>query len=132
MTSIHWVPTFKSPKLNLSFNCSDHVHYYQGGRGFRYIIFHPDNGDLKQVILGPDLDKGHKLQVCVEGGAWKCGHIVNDNFDGIGKGIEGETDAFEYALIGEAVAPGEKDGFITRSICKKAFSLNLTNIHYFI
>jgi len=41
LTSIFWIPTVKSPKLNLSLNKSDHVHYYQGGKPFEYIMYHP-------------------------------------------------------------------------------------------
>ncbi len=105
----------------LGVNKSDHVHYYQGGRPFKYILFHPNNNDnkkgveggeeqggqLEEVILGPELDKGHKLQVCVEGGTWKCGHICNSDGEDLNdKNDNDDGHEYEYAIIGEAVAPG--------------------------
>lgn len=95
LTSIYWVPTLKSPRLLLAYNDSDHVHYYQGGRPFRYTLFDPESKAYHHEILGPDIRSGHKLQVCVRGGVWKCGSM-----------IEGMTSDHEYSLIGEAVAPG--------------------------
>lgn len=105
----------KSRDLILGVNFSDHVHYYQGGRPFKYILFHPNNeegveggeegGQLEEVILGPELDKGHKLQVCVEGGIWKCGHICNNDGEDLNDNYDND-DGCEYTIIGEAVAPG--------------------------
>jgi predicted cupin superfamily sugar epimerase len=97
LTSIYWVPTLKSPMLLISRHCSDHVHYYHGGKPFKYILYDPESGILTEEILGCEFDKGHKLQVCVRAGIWKCGHILTD---------EDNDDMFEYSLIGEAVAPG--------------------------
>ena len=102
LTSIYWVPTLKSPRLLLAYNFSDHVHYYQGGRPFRYTLFDPATKAYRQEILGPDIKSGHKLQVCVRGGVWKCGAVELDD----GDHGDGPTSRFEYSLIGEAVAPG--------------------------
>jgi len=101
LTSIFWVPAVHSPRLHLTRNCSDHVHYYQGGIPFRYYLYDPSTGDIFEEILGPELHKGHKLQVCVKGGLWKCGIMVRDD-----EREESETSDYEYTLIGEAVAPG--------------------------
>ena len=102
LTSIFWVPTITSPEMVLTINCSDHVHYYQGGRPFKYVLYDPEGCDLTEVVLGPDVDKGHKLQVCVRGGLWKCGHLIPDS------DVESNgEDSYEYSLIGEAVAPGK-------------------------
>lgn len=99
LTSIYWVPTVKSPKLLLAYNCSDHVHYYQGGKAFKYLIYDPKSGEFSEKILGSALDKGQTPQVCVKGGLWKCGIIEETN-------TTSSDDEYEYCLIGEAVAPG--------------------------
>jgi predicted cupin superfamily sugar epimerase len=100
LTSIYWVPTIDSSTLLLATNLSDHVHYYQGGKPFQYILFDPEHQILEKIILGPELHKGQQLQVPVKGGMWKCGHILlNDE----------EEDVYntDYTIIGEAVAPGK-------------------------
>mmetsp|Transcript_2509 Transcript_2509/g.5834 ORF Transcript_2509/g.5834 Transcript_2509/m.5834 type:complete len:234 (+) Transcript_2509:264-965(+) len=98
LTSIFWCPTIKSPKLHMTRNCSDHVHYYQGGKPFRYYLLDPSSGEFTTYVLGPELHKGQKLQVPVKGGSWKCGKI--DDSD------EESSVDYDYSLIGEAVAPG--------------------------
>lgn len=102
LTSIYWVPTAeKSSRLLLAKNLSDHVHYYQGGLPFRYYLFNPETNEFSSVVLGPELHKGHKMQVCVEGGIWKCGQILDsDEIKDV------SLLDYEYSLIGEAVAPG--------------------------
>ena len=75
---------------------SDHVHYYQGGKPFEYTLYHPDEMVVERQILGPDIGSGHRLQVVVPGGSWKCGRMLAD-FDGIPQ---------EYSIIGESVGPG--------------------------
>ena len=78
---------------------SDHVHYYQGGRPFEYVIYHPDTKVLERHILGPDVLAGHGLQVIVPGGSWKCGRMLIE-YDGGGRLPQ------EYSIIGEGVGPG--------------------------
>jgi predicted cupin superfamily sugar epimerase len=97
LTSIFWVPTAKDPVLRLGKNCSDHVHYYQGGLPFRYFFFNPTTSEFSTAVLGPELHKGHVLQLPIKGGTWKCGRI--EPYE------ESNTD-YDYTLIGEAVAPG--------------------------
>ena len=101
LTSIYWVPTIGSPMLLLAINESDHVHYYQGGKPFQYLLFDPKEGKFEEVVLGPDLDKGQKMQVSVKGGIWKCGRILEEK-----DGDCSDYRNYEYTLIGEAVAPG--------------------------
>jgi predicted cupin superfamily sugar epimerase len=96
LTSIYWVPTLQSPKLRLAINISDHVHFYQGGQPFEYIVYDPATEKLEHSILGPDVCNGHKLQVPVRGGLWKCGHMIVDT---------GRVN-YEFSMIGEAVGPG--------------------------
>lgn len=97
LTSIFWIPTVKSPRLILARNLSDHVHYYQGGLPFQYHIYHPESSTLRTEILGPDLAKGHKLQVIVTSGEWKCGDLLTSYQNII---------PIEYCIIGEGVGPG--------------------------
>ena len=117
LTSIYWVPTIKSPKLLLATNLSDHVHYYQGGGyAFMYLIYSPCTTLVRTEILGPNLMKGHKLQVSVCSGEWKCGHLVSletalcaneDIGSAIAPSVEShDTNKPDYVIIGEGVGPG--------------------------
>lgn len=118
LTSIYWVPTIKSPKLILGSNLSDHVHYYQGGGyAFIYYIYTPPTGLFRTEILGPNLMKGHTLQVSVCSGEWKCGHLVSlesklDADEDVGSAkippSESSNDVATpgYVIIGEGVGPG--------------------------
>jgi len=115
LTSIFWVPTYKSRKLLLAKNASDHVHYYQGGAPFTYSLFDPATQEFSQVTLGPELHKGHLLQVNVSGGTWKSGIAEFSDGD------DEDDDKYDYCLIGEAVAPGfdyHDFGFITEEELK--------------
>ena len=98
LTSIYWVPTVKSPMQTLTGNQSDHVHYYQGGQAFQYYIYNPVTAVLRREILGPNVVAGHKLQVCVESGEWKCGHLVVLPM--------ASTIFADYCIVAEAVGPG--------------------------
>jgi predicted cupin superfamily sugar epimerase len=82
----------------LAKNCSDHVHYYQGGKPFRYYLLDPSTGEFSTTVLGPELYKGQKLQLPVKGGLFKCGKIED--------GEEESSFDHDYTLIAEAVAPG--------------------------
>lgn len=102
LTSIYWVPTVKSPTLPLTANLSDHVHYYQGGLAFEYHIYNPVTAALRSVILGPDVKHGHRLQVPVVSGEWKCGSLLQ---------LSSSTAAItsitaDYCIVAEAVGPG--------------------------
>jgi uncharacterized protein len=119
MTSIYWVPSIKSPILTLGSNLSDHVHYYQGGGyAFAYYIYTPITGGFRTEILGPNLAKGHKLQVSVFSGEWKCGHLVSLEYElnedqnenatvtTIPSALSNNVSTPEYVVIGEGVGPG--------------------------
>ena len=94
LTSIIWMPLLSTPVLPLGVNCSDHVHYYQGGNPFEYIIYNPETGELYKEILGPAITEGQKLQLPVRGGLWKCGRMLKTD------------ESVDFSLVGEAVAPG--------------------------
>lgn len=98
LTSIYWMPTGTSPTLRLTINMSDHVHYYHGGIPFEYIMVDPQTKKMQRVVLGGDVMAGHKFQVPVKGGVWKCGRLLVDSADLPSKDM--------YCLIGEGVAPG--------------------------
>jgi uncharacterized protein len=119
ITSIYWVPSLKSPKLILSMNLSDHVHYFQGGGyAFVYYIYTPATNTFRVQLLGPNILKGHQLQVFVSSGEWKCGHMVSldttiNKMDDvtcnnlpIPSVSSTDTPAPEYLIIGEGVGPG--------------------------
>ena len=94
LTSIYWMAV-KENLLMLCRNESDHLHYHLAGAPFQYWITNPSTGETETVILGPDLAKGHVLQMPVKGGYWKCGRLLETT----------ETN-LDYSLISEAVAPG--------------------------
>lgn len=81
LTSIFWLASTARPMLRLAVNLSDHVHFWQGGRPFEYVLLelgapsatrdevggvhstkYPD-ARLTRVVLGPDLSAGQRLQV---------------------------------------------------------------------
>jgi predicted cupin superfamily sugar epimerase len=95
LTSIYWVPTLKSPRLPLTANLSDHVHYYQGGLPFQYYIYNPKTASLRSTVLGPNMLGGQMLQISVVSGEWKCGVL-----------LEADLIEADYCIIGEAVGPG--------------------------
>lgn len=100
MSSIFYLLTDDSPVGHLHCNRSDIVHYYHGGNGMhcgndqgsgvlRYTLIHP-NGAIEEVLLGPDLAKGHRWQLTVPGGVWKASELI----------------CGEWGLVSEAVCPG--------------------------
>lgn len=100
MSSIFYLLTDDSPIGHLHCNRSDIVHYYHAGNGqhagsgqgsgiLRYTLIHP-GGFVEEVLLGPDLAKGHRWQLTVPGGVWKASELI----------------CGEWGLISEAVCPG--------------------------
>lgn len=89
MTSIYWMLTKESKYGWWIRNQSDHVHYHIEGTSISYRLIDPE-GNLSVHVLGKDLANGEEMQLVVPGGWWKSAEI-------------GEGD---FALIGEAVAPG--------------------------
>jgi hypothetical protein len=89
MTSIYYLLSDESPIGHLHRNRSDILHFFQHGGPIDYCLLHPD-GRLEQLTLGPDLEAGHQLQLCVPGACWKASRLQSG----------------DYGLISEAVAPG--------------------------
>ena len=89
LTSIYWMLT---PDSEIGWWCrnqSDHVHYHHGGATITYQVI-DEQGNYSIHRLGQDLENGDVHQLVVRGGCWKACSME--------KG--------EFALIGEAVAPG--------------------------
>ncbi|MHB2153535.1 cupin domain-containing protein [Calditrichota bacterium GD2] len=69
-------------------------HFYTGQAVVLYLLY-PD-GQLKQKLLGPDIEKGEQFQLLIPHGVWFAAQVLN--------GVA--SDAFSYALVGCTVAPG--------------------------
>jgi hypothetical protein len=89
MTSIFYMLTDDSPTDYFHKNIHDIVHYFQSGSPLTYRIIHP-NGKFEKIKLGMNIDAGEVPQLIVKGGCWKAATLSSG----------------EYALVGEAVAPG--------------------------
>ncbi len=92
LTSIYYLLTKASPIGHFHRNTSHIMHYFHFGDPINYYLIYPD-GELKEIILGPDIMSGQLLQFVVPGGVWKASKLD----------IHGQ---YGYGLIGEAVAPG--------------------------
>lgn len=89
LTCIYYLLTSESPIGHLHVNQSDIVHFHQRGDPITYHLVSPE-GELRQVTLGPEIDKGHQLQLTVPSGWWKASELASG----------------EYGLVSEAVSPG--------------------------
>jgi len=90
MTSIFWMATTLSPILSFGCNISPHIHYYNGGQIFRYILITTD-GDITEVVMGPDPSQGHVSQMIVPSQTYKAGFLEKSS---------------DFFLCSEAVCPG--------------------------
>ena len=89
MTSIFYMLTDDSPIDAFHTKHSDGIQFFLMGAPVTYHLIHP-NGVHETVVLGPDLSKGHQLQLAVGGGVWKAA----------------ELESGEFGLVSEVVAPG--------------------------
>jgi len=94
MTSIYWMARGDDEVSHLwmGLNTSPHVHYYQSGDPFKYILFYED-GTVEEFVMGPDPTKGHVMQMVVPTGTYKCGTLM-------------KKESGAYFLCGEGVSPG--------------------------
>lgn len=92
MTSMFWMATDEQYFLWMGVNKSPHVHSYQSGDPFTYILIYPD-GIIEEITMGPDPSAGHVMQMVVPAGIFKAGYLKNKT-----RG--------SYFLVGEAVSPG--------------------------
>jgi len=93
LTSIYWMLTKKNCSGWWIINGSDHVHYHHSGATLLYYVVYPD-GKFETHRLGQNLVAGDKPQLVVPGGAMKSCRVLFS------------PEGCDYALIGEAVAPG--------------------------
>ena len=68
----------------------DEVWHYYCGDPLRLVLLHPD-GSSEEVMLGPDLAAGHRVQYLVPRGVWQAGETVAGG---------------EWSLFGCTMAPG--------------------------
>ena len=71
---------------------SDEIWHYYGGDALRMLVLHPD-GQGEEVVLGPDVLGGQKLQYVVPRGSWQGAMPIG-------------TAADTYSLFGDTLAPG--------------------------
>lgn len=69
---------------------ADEVWHFHAGDPLRLVLLYPD-GSSRDVLLGPDVHRGHRVQFVVPAGVWQAGHLVPG---GVG------------ALYGCTLAPG--------------------------
>jgi predicted cupin superfamily sugar epimerase len=68
----------------------DEVWHFYGGDPIRLVLLRPD-GSNDDVVLGPDVLAGHRVQHVIPAGVWQAGELV---------------DGGSWALFGCTMAPG--------------------------
>jgi predicted cupin superfamily sugar epimerase len=53
----------------------DEMWHFYGGDPFRLVLLHPD-GSSEEVVLGPDLQAGHRVQHVVPAHVWQAGEMI--------------------------------------------------------
>jgi len=100
MSSIYYMLTDDSPTGRLHRNRSDILHYWHAGGALRYWLITPE-GELRNIVLGPNLAAGEQLQLLVPGGWWKATELARGGF----------------GLLSEAVTPGFDFADMTLARC---------------
>ena len=99
-TSIFYYLTPNGPQGGFHRNKGRTVHTLHRGRG-RYVLIHADEpGKEKRIesfVVGPNVEKGEKLQWIVEGGKFKASYLLPDEENGTNS---------QGLLISETVVPG--------------------------
>ncbi|KAJ4863746.1 cupin superfamily (DUF985) domain-containing protein [Trichoderma breve] len=94
-TTIFYYLTPNRPQGSFHRNRSRIIHSLHRGRG-RYVLIHPD-GRIESFVVGPNIERGEKLQWVVEGGVFKASFLLPD--------IDGQSGS-DGLLISETVVPG--------------------------
>lgn len=120
-SSIFYYLTPGRPSGSFHRNRSRIVHTWHRGRGC-YILIHPD-GRVESFVVGPDVERGERLQWAVEGGVWKASYLLApSDVDGWARLHN------EGLLISETVVPGFEYAdheFLSRQRCAEMLSDNL-------
>jgi predicted cupin superfamily sugar epimerase len=88
-TIIYYLLTKERSVGHFHRNKSDIVHYFHLGSPVTYVLLSPE-GNLREVVMGADVEKGEALQLMVPGGTWKASVLRSG----------------EFGLISESVSPG--------------------------
>jgi len=75
MDTIYYLLTRESALGFLHRNRSDITHFLHLGGPVTYLTVSPE-GELSQVVMGPDLDAGQVLKMTVLGGSWKSSFLA--------------------------------------------------------
>ncbi|GAA5884308.1 hypothetical protein JCM16303_003629 [Sporobolomyces ruberrimus] len=102
-TQIYYLLDPKSPKGRLHMNKSTTYHLHHSGRSL-YTLLRPSSTpgqkpEIKQIVVGDDVEKGETRQLIVEGGWWKASELP-------GEDLEGGDEERIGCLISEVVVPG--------------------------
>lgn len=99
-TTIHYLLTPNGPQGGFHRNKGRTVHTLHKGRG-RYVVIHANEaGKEKRIetfIVGPNIERGEKLQWIVEGDKYKASYLLPDEDEGVHS---------QGLLISETVVPG--------------------------
>jgi predicted cupin superfamily sugar epimerase len=79
LSTIYYMLTDDSPRGRLHRNRADIVHFFHQGGPLLYTTI-STSGDIDHVVLGPDADAGHRLQVVIPGGFWKATQLLSGSF----------------------------------------------------
>ncbi|EQL02378.1 hypothetical protein G6O67_004365 [Ophiocordyceps sinensis] len=119
-SSIFYYLTPSRPIGSFHRNRSRIIHTWHRGRGC-YVLIHPD-GRVESFIVGPDVERGERLQWAVEGGVWKASYLLGpSDADKLGRSHN------EGLLVSETVVPGFEyvdHEFLSRQQCAEILSEN--------
>ena len=104
MTSIYWMAT-SDTFLYMGRNISPHIHYYHNGAPYKYILI-DTSGNIEEVVMGPNSEKGHVQQMVVGSNYYKCGYLEEEPYTTLTPNERREMGDYRYTLIGEGVSPG--------------------------
>lgn len=99
-TTIYYLLTPNGPQGGFHRNEGRTVHTLHKGRG-RYVVIHANESRkekrIETFVVGPNIERGEKLQWIVEGGKYKASYLLPDE--------DGEVHS-QGLLISETVVPG--------------------------